>query len=93
MVKECLVTLNNEVVTVVLFDDKYIQFPAIKRDATTLNICFDDGKYFIVDDDTKIEEPTFKPKKKSAYKKTTVNIEEDLEVENTSEINIEEDNI
>lgn len=83
MIKECLVTLNNELVTVVLFDDKHIQFPAINREATMLKVCFDDGKYFIVDDDTKIEEPAFKEKKKSGNKKTTIEIEKDLEVENT----------
>ena len=84
MVKECIVKLNNDVVTVVAYGDIDVQLPAIHREAKTLSVNCEDGKYTIVDKD-------YKPKgaaveKKSTKKKTTnEEIAKDLEV-------IEEDN-
>lgn len=70
MVKECIVKLNNEVVTVVAYGDIDVQLPAIHREAKTLFVNCEDGKYTVVDKD-------YKPKgaaveKKSTKKKTTV---------------------
>lgn len=50
MVQECIVVLNNDAVTVVKFDDKYIQLPAIKRYARTLLVKYKWGKYSVVED-------------------------------------------
>lgn len=70
MVKECIVKLNNEVVTVVAYGDIDVQLPAIHREAKTLFVNCEDGKYTVVDKD-------YKPKgaaveKKRTNKKTTV---------------------
>ncbi len=55
MVKECLVVLNNDVVTVVKFDDVDIQFPSIQKEAQTLFVNYESGKYSIVDEHYKAE--------------------------------------
>lgn len=79
MVKECIVKLNNDVVTVVAYGDIDVQLPAIHREAKTLFVNCEDGKYTVVDKD-------YKPKgavaeKKSTKKKTTnEEIAKDLEV-------------
>lgn len=71
MVKECLVKLNNEVVTVVRYGDVDVQLPAIHREAKTIFVACEDGKYSVVD-------KSYKPKgasvneKKRTNKKTTV---------------------
>lgn len=69
MVKECIVKLNNDVVTVIAYGDVDVQLPAIHREAKTLFVNYEDGKYTVVDRD-------YKPKgvsveKKNAKKKTT----------------------
>lgn len=71
MVKECLVVLNNEAVTVVRYDGKDIQFPAINKDVKKVSVNYENGKYSIVNDKTKAVN-TDKPKKKNGIvKKTT----------------------
>lgn len=69
MIKECIVKLNNEAVTVVAYGDIDVQLPAIHREAKTIFVNCEDGKYTVVDKD-------YKPKsaavgKKSTKKKTT----------------------
>lgn len=50
MVKECPVIVNNDAVTVVKFDGKEVQFSSInERDAKTLKVKLENGKYYIVD--------------------------------------------
>ena len=78
MVKECLVTLNNEAVTVVKFDNIDIQFPSIHKNEKTVFVKFEDGKYSIVDKpdgvidtEIKIEKPAVKTGTKKRNKKTT----------------------
>lgn len=78
MVKECLVTLNNEAVTVVKFDNIDIQFPSIHKNEETVFVKVEDGKYSIVDKpdevidtETKIEKPATKTGTKKRNKKTT----------------------
>lgn len=79
MVKECIVKFNNDVVTVVAYGDIDVQLPAIHKEAKTLFVNCEDGKYTVVD-------KHYKPKsaaveKKSAKKKTTnEEIAKDLEV-------------
>lgn len=77
MVKECVVKLNNDAVTVVNFDGIDVQFPAINKDDKTVFVSFENGKYVIVDKDYK-EQRTEKLKKKGANKKTTK--EESVEI-------------
>lgn len=77
MIMKCPVLLNNELVTVVQYNDIEVQLPSIHREAKELNVLFsDDGCYSIIDDDyteepVKNEKSISKPKKKAA-KKTTV---------------------
>lgn len=71
MVKECLVILNNEAVTVVRYDDIDIQFPSIYKDVKTVFVKYENGKYSIVDEKDAIFEIA-QPKKKKATKKTTI---------------------
>lgn len=85
MVKECLVILNNEAVTVVRYDDIDIQLPSIHKDAKTVFVNYENGRYSIVDESF-AEKETVKPRKKKAIKKTT--IEEN--VTNTEEVTVTE---
>ena len=64
MVKECLVVLNNEAVTVVKYDDTNIQFPSINKDAKKVFVNCENGKYSIVDEKYKAKSVE-KPKKKN----------------------------
>lgn len=51
MVKECKVTINNDHVTVVKYDDgEYVQLPSIKKKADTIMVKFHNGAYIVVDD-------------------------------------------
>lgn len=72
MIKECSVVLNNEAVTVVKFDGKDIQLPAIKREAKKVSVNYENGKYSIVNKDEKTEDADKNKKKTGAIKKTTV---------------------
>lgn len=49
MIKECNITINNEEVTVVEFGDVKIQFPSIKKEAKSIFVEYDNGKYSIVE--------------------------------------------
>lgn len=69
MVKECIVKINNDVVTVVTYGDIDVQFPSIHKDAKTLFIDYENGRYTIVDKDYKPNDATVE--KKSTKKKTT----------------------
>lgn len=51
MIKKCRVILNNDAVTVFDFDGTEVQIPAICREAYTVNVKFDGGKYTVVPDD------------------------------------------
>lgn len=78
MVKECLVVLNNDLVTVARFDDKDIQFPSVRKDVKKVFVNYENGRYSIVDENFKSESaPKAKTtKRKSAAKKTTVKQED-----------------
>lgn len=52
MIKECPVILNNDSVSVVKFGDTEIQFPAIRKEAKTVKVEYEDGKYSIVTEAT-----------------------------------------
>lgn len=69
MVKECIVKINNDVVTVVAYGDIDVQFPAIHKDAKTLFVDCENGRYTIVDNDYKPNSATVE--NKSTKKKTT----------------------
>jgi len=71
MTKECPVILNNKAVTVVRFDNIEIQFPSINKDAKTVFVKHEDGKYTIVEN-IEIEEEVVISHKKRNFKKTTV---------------------
>lgn len=85
MVKECSVVLNNEAVTVVRYDGKDIQFPAINKDVKKVSINYDNGKYSIVNDEITAVN-TDKPKKKNGivkkttFDETTKNTEKDIKL-------------
>lgn len=48
MIKECPVIENNDAVTVVRFGDTDVQFSSIAKDAKTVKVKYDNGKYSIV---------------------------------------------
>ena len=85
MVKECLVVLNNEAVTVVKYDDTNIQFPSINKDAKKVFVNCENGKYSIVDEKYKAKSVE-KPKKKNNTNKKTTFIEDiEVDVDNIAE--------
>lgn len=49
MIKNCSVIVNNEAVTVVVFDGKEVQLPSIKREARKVFVKFENGIYEVVD--------------------------------------------
>ena len=59
MLKECRVLLNNDAVTVILYDGVKVQIPSIGRKADVVKVK-DDGTYTVVPDDYK--EPATKPR-------------------------------
>ena len=71
MIKECLVTLNNEVITVVKYDNKYIQFPSIQKDVKKIFVDYTNGKYTIVKEKCKTDD-VYKARKKNNIKKTDI---------------------
>ena len=84
MIKECSVVLNNEVVTVARFDDKDIQFPSIHRNAHTVFVNYEDGKYSIVDG-TKAMKKASKANERTKFKKATVKQENTTLLESDNE--------
>lgn len=72
MVKECLVKINNEAITVVRYGDTDIQFPSIHKNVNTVFVSYEGGNYFIVD---KVYKPSVVNEKttlnKGSIKKTT----------------------
>lgn len=84
MVKECIVKLNNDVVTVVAYGDTDVQLPAIHREAKTLFVNCENGKYTVVDKDYK---PDGAMAKKKSTKKKATNEEIAKELEVTEEDN------
>ncbi len=82
MVKECIVKLNNETVTVIEYDGILVQIPAIHREARYVNVILQSGRYIVVDDDYKepVASVTEKPKKKANKKTTNEEIAKELEV-------------
>lgn len=87
MVRECLVILNNETVTVVKYGDINIQFPSVHKNVKTILVGCESGKYFIVDEN-KSTDGINTSVKRSANKKTTIN-EDSEEVANNTVTNIE----
>lgn len=71
MVKDCIVKLNNDAVTVVAFGNIEIQFPSIHRKANHVRVLYVDRKYSIVSDDY-IEQDKTPVKKRKKTKKTTI---------------------
>lgn len=71
MVKECSVLLNNEVVTVVRYGDVDVQLPAIGKEAKTIFVAYEGGKYSVVDKNYKPKGASVNDKKRT-NKKTTV---------------------
>lgn len=58
MVKECIVILNNDAVTVVQYDGIRVQLPSIKRSAKTVFVDKRGSRYSVVDKPCKrSEEP------------------------------------
>ena len=85
MIRECIVKLNNEVVTVAKYGDIDVQLPAIHRNAKTIFVNYENGRYSVVDKDYKPKSATVSEKKST--KKKTTNEEIVKEVETTIEDN------
>lgn len=74
MIKDCNVLINNEAVTVVRFEEVDVQLPSIHRSAKTIRVCYNNGKYSVVDDDYRepeLLEVAEKPQKRRIKKTTT----------------------
>lgn len=73
MVKECLVLLNNSVVTVIKYGDIKVQLPTIGKEAKTVFVKFENGRYFVVDglDETEPKNEIKKEEKETTKKKST----------------------
>lgn len=73
MLKECRVELNNEACTVIDVDGKKVQIPPIHRNASTVKVVFEKGRYHVVGDDyvERVEEPEQPEQKVQNKKKTT----------------------
>ena len=74
MIKDCNVLINNDVVTVVRFNNVDVQLPSIHRSAKTVRVCYNNGNYYVVDDDyreSEFLEVEEKPKKIRMKKTTT----------------------
>lgn len=80
MIKECTVTINNEIVTVVDYEGISVQFPTIKKDVKTVYVKNTNGKYKIVDKDEyenslrETEKTEVVVEKKTAKKKQLTNL-------------------
>lgn len=83
MVKECIVKLNNDAVTVVAYGDIEVQLPAIHKEAKTLFVNYENDKYAVVDKDYK---PTGVAAEKKNVKKKTAN----KEIAKDSDITVED---
>lgn len=82
MIKQCNVILNNELVTVVRFGETNVQLPAIGKDAKSIYVCYENGKYFVVDESKALfgaEETAAKPRKRASKKTTAKNDETVIE--------------
>ena len=82
MIKQCNVILNNELVTVVRFGETNVQLPAIGKDAKSIYVCYENGKYFVVDENKALfcdEETAAKPRKRASKKTTAKNDETVIE--------------
>lgn len=82
MIKQCNVILNNGLVTVVRFGETNVQLPAIGKDAKSIYVCHENGKYFVVDENKAllcVEETAAKPRKKASKKTTAKNDETVIE--------------
>lgn len=88
MIKECKVLLNNEMVTVVKFDDVEIQLPSIHKNDKTIFVKYEDGRYSVVEKNSTVNEKpkmmdvnefaekSAKPETKKRNKKTTNDLQE-----------------
>lgn len=59
MIMKCPVILNNDAVTVFKFNDIDVQVASIKRQATHVNVLFENGRYTIVADNYVEKKPAF----------------------------------
>lgn len=75
MIKACPVIMTNEYVTVVKFDDKKIQLPAIHNNDKLIMVMLEGGKYSIVNNNSisgaNALDESEKFTKRRNYKKTT----------------------
>lgn len=80
MVKECLVILNNEVVTVVKYGKVDVQLPSIHKEAKTIFVACNDGKYSVVDENYEQKCALINEKKRTNKKTTIEEVAKDLEM-------------
>lgn len=65
MIKECPITINNEAVTVCMYDDVAIQFPSVHDTKKTfLMVEYKNGHYNIVEENAAPVEPETRAAKK-----------------------------
>lgn len=82
MIKQCNVILNNELVTVVRFGEINVQLPAIGKDAKSIWVRHENGKYFVANENDALEsaeDAAVKPKKRAPKKTTAKNDETVIE--------------
>lgn len=70
MIQKCLVTINNEAVTVVKYGEGFIQLPSIHKEAEYVFVEEKNGRYSVVDEPKQIDEiPVEKKEEKETTKK------------------------
>ena len=71
MIRKCIVTINNDDVTVVQYDNIDIQFPSIHKNAKVIYVDGEHGKYTIVAKSDFNNQNEKKTTKKETVKKNT----------------------
>ena len=77
MVKQCRVLLHNDLVTVVRFGEKNVQLPSIGKGVDEVYVAYENGKYFVVNENyANKAAPVAKPVERVIKKTTDKNEEE-----------------
>lgn len=83
MLKVCNVILNNEAVTVIREGGYDVQIPAIHREAKTVKVLIEQGKYIVVPDSYEEQDDIMIEKNEKKYNKKTTekNVKEKSKVD------------
>lgn len=72
MIKECKILKANEYMTLVKYGDVDVQLPSVHTKEQTVIVSYENGKYFVVDNEYKKTARQAQPKSKKTTNKITV---------------------